>query len=831
VTAADVVVAVLLAAAAARTKSAPLGPRTDGLLHTILTNATIRAAIGDEGVSKEEMRAAGGAVPQLAAEMDKLSVGGAGGAGGSAAEGKGGPVPTAAELAANPLVLKLAELGLTARTYGHVPCMTADELVASVPLPSASHSHTKNLFFKDKKHGLYLLTTTPAAVVDTKSLGRDLLKLEGKVNLRLASEEVLMAKLGCARGCVGPLAIANNAERDVTLVLDENLLQAEGGIHSHPLRNDASTVLTAAQLGDYLARLGVEPVVVDFPQKGGGDGGAEDRGREAEQRAGKPPASRPKADKKAKPKIPKKDKKDGAPKAVNKDKKQVKKGETLLALQWKKEENFPMWYSDVIVLSEMISYYDISGCYILRPWSYKMWELIQEWFNAEIRKLDVENSYFPLFVSQDRLEKEKDHVEGFAPEVAWVTKSGDGDLNKPIAVRPTSETIMYPAFSDWIKSHRDLPLKLNQWSNVVRWEFKDPTPFLRTREFLWQEGHTAHESHADADVMVMQALDLYRQVYEDLLAIPVIPGYKTEKEKFAGGHQTTTVEAYIPMSGRAIQGATSHNLGQNFGKMFDITYQDAEGKSQIAWQTSWGLTTRTLGVMIMVHGDDTGLVLPPRIAPLQAVIVPIVSKKMTMADVAPYCKEILQSLLDVGIRAKFDDRDTYNPGWKYNHWEQKGVPVRIEVGPRDIEAKQARMVVRSTGDKTDHATADLAQVVKDRLAFIQTDMLERARAVRDSHLVRVTEWKDFVPEIEKHNLVLTPWCGGEHQDWEEWVKEKSREESLAARGEEGEDERTATSVAAKTLCIPFKQPDLPEGTKCFASGLPAKCWVLWGRSY
>ena len=455
----------------------------------------------------------------------------------------------------------------------------------------------------------------------------------------------------------------------------------------------------------------------------------------------------------------------------------------------------------------------------------------QEWFNAEIRKLDVENSYFPLFVSQDRLEKEKDHVEGFAPEVAWVTKSGDGDLNKPIAVRPTSETIMYPAFSDWIKSHRDLPLKLNQWSNVVRWEFKDPTPFLRTREFLWQGGHTAHESHADADVMVMQALDLYRQVYEDLLAIPVIPGYKTEKEKFAGGHQTTTVEAYIPMSGRAIQGATSHNLGQNFGKMFDITYQDAEGKSQIAWQTSWGLTTRTLGVMIMVHGDDTGLVLPPRIAPLQAVIVPIVSKKMTMADVAPYCKEILQSLLDVGIRAKFDDRDTYNPGWKYNHWEQKGVPVRIEVGPRDIEAKQARMVVRSTGDKTDHATADLAQVVKDRLAVIQTDMLERARAVRDSHLVRVTEWKDFVPEIEKHNLVLTPWCGGEHQDWEEWVKEKSREESLAARGEEGEDERTATSVAAKTLCIPFKQPDLPEGTKCFASGLPAKCWVLWGRSY
>ena len=243
-------------------------------------------------------------------------------------------------------------------------------------------------------------------------------------------------------------------------------------------------------------------------------------------------------------------------------------GETQLALKWRKEENFAMWYSDVIVLSEMISYYDISGCYILRPWSYKIWELIQDWFNIQIKKLGVENSYFPMFVSQDRLEKEKDHVEGFAPEVAWVTRSGDGELAQPIAVRPTSETIMYPAFADWIRSHRDLPLKLNQWSNVVRWEFKDPTPFLRTREFLWQEGHTAHASYEDADVMVMQALDLYRRVYEELLAIPVIPGYKTEKEKFAGGHQTTTVEAYIPVSGRAIQGATSHNLGQNFGDKF-----------------------------------------------------------------------------------------------------------------------------------------------------------------------------------------------------------------------------------------------------------------------
>lgn len=240
-------------------------------------------------------------------------------------------------------------------------------------------------------------------------------------------------------------------------------------------------------------------------------------------------------------------------------------------------------------------------------------------------------------------------MEGFAPEVAWVTKSGETELAKHIAIRPTSETIMYPAFADWISSHRDLPLKLNQWSNVVRWEFKYPTPFLRSREFLWQEGHTVHSTYEEAMEMVMQALDLYRRVYEELLAVPVVPGYKSEKEKFAGGDTTTTVEAYVPGSGRAIQGATSHNLGQNFGKMFDITFQDEGGKTQVAWQTSWGLTTRTIGVMVMVHGDDTGLVMPPRVAPLQAVIVPIVSKKFSREEANPYCEAILEDLKAAGV--------------------------------------------------------------------------------------------------------------------------------------------------------------------------------------
>eukprot|EP00569_Conticribra_weissflogii_P006704 CAMPEP_0171342016 /NCGR_PEP_ID=MMETSP0878-20121228/12861_1 /TAXON_ID=67004 /ORGANISM="Thalassiosira weissflogii, Strain CCMP1336" /LENGTH=744 /DNA_ID=CAMNT_0011844537 /DNA_START=55 /DNA_END=2289 /DNA_ORIENTATION=+ len=727
------------------------------------------------------------------------------------------------EINNNPLLQKLLSLSIPHSTYPHPASTTSDELQANAPLPSDSNeSHTKNLFFKDKKHGMFLVTIAPENDVNTKELGK-LLKLEGKVNLRLADEAVLVDKLGCKKGCVGPMAIMMNADKDVTLVLDESLLK-KSKIHSHPLRNDASTSLTPEDLLKFLKEAaGVEPTILSFSPK------------DEAPLAGKVPSSRPPGDKsETKPQIPPKSKDDAATSSSsksNQNKKQTKKGETQLALKWAKSENFAMWYSDVIVLSEMISYYDISGCYILRPWSYKIWELIQDWFNVQIKKLGVENSYFPMFVSKDRLEKEKDHVEGFAPEVAWVTHSGDGELAAPIAVRPTSETIMYPAFADWIRSHRDLPLKLNQWSNVVRWEFKDPTPFLRTREFLWQEGHTAHASHEDADKMVMEALDLYRRVYEELLAIPVIPGYKTEKEKFAGGHRTTTVEAYIPVSGRAIQGATSHDLGQNFGKMFDINYQDEKGETQIAWQTSWGLTTRTIGVMVMVHGDDTGLVLPPRVAPLQAVIIPIVSKTCPLENLSDYCEDILKNLEEKGIRSKLDDRSIYNPGWKYAHWEQKGVPIRIEVGPRDLEKKQARLVVRFGGEKIDVDVSSIADTISTKLEEIQSNMFTKAKEFRDSHLVKVTDWKDFVPNLELHNLVLTPWCGGEHTDWEEWVKEKSREESLQNAGLEGEDARAATSVAAKTLCIPFTQPELEEGMKCIASGLEAKCWVLWGRSY
>ena len=599
-TGADLCVAILLAHASSRT-GVLLGEKTLAFLKEILENSAIVESVGAITVE------ASAPVAELAA-MEINSD----------------------DFQDNAIVQKLNELSIPHKTYAHKLSVTVDELLENAPLESGK-THTKNLFFKDKKHGKFLVTVKADSDLNTKQLGKDL-NLQGKVNLRLASEDLLMESLAVKKGCVGPMCIMNDAAKDITLVLDERLFADDvKEIHSHPLTNDVSTALVPSDLKKFLEGVGVEPVIVPFEEKG----------------SGKAPASRP--DSAKTPKAAPKEKQQGPKSKNNKDRKTAKKGETLLAMKWKKQENFAMWYSDVIVLSEMISYYDISGCYILRPWSYKIWEILQKWFDVEIQKLGVENSYFPLFVSQDRLEKEKDHVEGFAPEVAWVTRSGDGELAKPIAVRPTSETIMYPAFSDWIKSHRDLPLKLNQWSNVVRWEFKDPTPFLRSREFLWQEGHTAHSSFEDADEMVRQALELYRRVYEDLYAVPVIPGYKTEEEKFAGGYQTTTVEAYIAGSGRAIQGATSHNLGQNFGKMFDISFQDEKGESQIAWQTSWGLTTRSIGVMIMVHGDDQGLVLPPAVAPLQAVIVPIVSKKLTYEDAKPYCESILNELLGAGV--------------------------------------------------------------------------------------------------------------------------------------------------------------------------------------
>ncbi|CAM9162431.1 unnamed protein product [Chrysoparadoxa australica] len=694
----------------------------------------------------------------------------------------------------NAVLAKLESLGITHKTYAHAPAMTVEEQAQVIGhLPGAK---TKNLFLRDKKAGTFLVCAEHTCPTDTKTIAA-LLKLPPSTNLRFADSELLWNSLKVKQGSVGPLAVVNDTENIATLVIDKGLLKYDI-INSHPLRNDRTTAISAKDLLAYASACGHKPTIVDFAAaakaKGPIDGPAKAKGK----------SSAPKAKAKA----------NGAPApkagAENKKGKKV----TLLAVKATKEDDFAAWYSSLIVLSEMIDYYDISGCYILRPWAYEIWEHLQRWFDDRIKQdLEVQNAYFPLFVSQKALEAEKDHVEGFAPEVAWVTRSGDSDLAEPIAVRPTSETIMYPAFAKWIQSHRDLPLKLNQWSNVVRWEFKDPTPFLRSREFLWQEGHTAHATLEEADEMMFAILDLYRRIYEEMLAVPVIKGIKTEAEKFAGGLKTTTVEAYITGSGRAIQGATSHNLGQNFGKMFEINFEGETGQDkQIPWQTSWGFTTRAIGVGIMCHGDNQGLVLPPRVAPLQAVVVPIVSKSCPIDKLRDYMDKVKATLKKVGVRVKVDDRMNYTPGWKYNHWEQKGVPLRLEVGPRDMEKNSVMAVRRYDGVKESIAESELATVIPAMLDSIQQALFDRAKADRDSHLTHVREWKDFVPALEKGDIVLTPWCND--TEWEEKVKAMSREEAL--RGDFEED-TCSVSVAAKTLCIPLEQPPLPEGTPCFVS--------------
>lgn len=509
------------------------------------------------------------------------------------------------------------------------------------------------------------------------------------------------------------------------------------------------------------------------------------------------------------------------PKKVPKEKSQVQhsgakkemKKETKLGISNKKDENFGDWYSEVVVEGEMIEYYDVSGCYVLRPWAYSIWEVLEVFFDAEIKKMGIKNSYFPLFVSEKALTKEKNHIEGFAPEVAWVTKSGETDLEVPIAIRPTSETVMYPIFSKWIRGHRDLPLKINQWCNVVRWEFKHPTPFIRSREFLWQEGHTAFATKEEADEEVLAILELYRKIYEEFLAVPVIKGKKSEVEKFAGGLYTTTVEAFIPNTGRGIQGATSHCLGQNFAKMFEIRFENERGERTMVWQNSWAYTTRTIGVMVMIHGDDKGLVLPPRVAPLQIIVVPVPFKDADTHAIYNACIETVQTLRAAGFRIEEDIRDNYSPGWKYSHWELKGVPLRIEIGPRDIANKQVVVVRRDNFVKQNVPLDCLSSRIGELLEEIQKDMFERAKVKRDSCIVKAESWDEFINSLNNKMMVLAPWC--DEVDVEEDVKAKTK-------GEMG---------AAKTLCMPFDQPELPEGTVCFASGKPAKKWALWGRTY
>ncbi|XP_056134251.1 bifunctional glutamate/proline--tRNA ligase isoform X2 [Lampris incognitus] len=504
------------------------------------------------------------------------------------------------------------------------------------------------------------------------------------------------------------------------------------------------------------------------------------------------------------------------------------KKQTRLGLEAKKEENLADWYSQVITKAEMIEYYDVSGCYVLRPWSYSIWEAIKDFFDREIKKLGVENCYFPMFVSQAALEKEKSHIEDFAPEVAWVTRSGKTELAEPIAVRPTSETVMYPAYAKWVQSHRDLPIKLNQWCNVVRWEFKHPQPFLRTREFLWQEGHSAFATKEEAAEEVMQILELYAKIYEELMAIPVVKGRKTEKEKFAGGDYTTTVEAFISASGRAIQGATSHHLGQNFSKMFEIIFEDPKkpGEKQFAFQNSWGITTRTIGVLTMVHGDNMGLVLPPRVACLQVIIIPCgITASLPEAEkeaLLAQCSKYLALLQKADIRVKADLRDNYSPGWKFNHWELKGVPIRLEVGPKDMKQSQCVAVRRDTGEKVTVHEAEVEQRLPAILEDIQNTLYKKASDDLNKHMVTADTMEEFQKDLDQGRIVQIPFCGG--IECEDWIKKATAKDQDLEPG--------APSMGAKSLCIPFNPlKTLQPGQMCVSGKEPAQYYTLFGRSY
>merc|ERR1740130_1847726 len=629
------------------------------------------------------------------------------------------------------------------------------------------------------KKKLFLLCVHHETKVDMKKA----VKLVGASNsFRFAGAADLEATLNVPQGSVSPLAAINDTEHKVTIVLDASMDCAKP-VLVHPCTNQASSQIAFADLKAFLEGLGSTVTVVDF-------GGAAP--------AAAPAAGKAKAKKEPKAKPAKKEKggkQKQQPKAKAK-KEKGGKGNNEDGLTATKSDNFALWYKQVVEKSEMIEYYNISGCYILRPWSFEIWDKIHHFFDAEIKKLGVRNSYFPLFVSEEALIKEADHIEDFAPEVAWVTKSGDGELAKPIAIRPTSETIMYPAFKKWIRSHRDLPLKLNQWTNVVRWEFKNPTPFLRTREFLWQEGHTAFADVKEADAEVIDILDLYARVYEELMAIPVVKGRKSEGERFPGGRFTTTVEAFIPAAKRAIQGATSHSLGQNFAKMFNIEFEDPmdRKKKKMPWQNSWGLTTRSIGVLIMVHGDDKGLVLPPRMAPFEVVIVCIEKKGMSEEDIAAMwakADELSATLAAAGVRCKVDDRQHVTGGWKFNYWELRGVPMIMTLGQNEMKSQTAELGLRINATKKREkgvrkpsvAWDSLATEIPKMLESIQAQMLASARKERDAHISVAMNMEEFKRELNKGNLILAPWC--ELKSTEDLVKEMTRNCGTSAEKKSG----------------------------------------------
>ena len=457
--------------------------------------------------------------------------------------------------------------------------------------------------------------------------------------------------------------------------------------------------------------------------------------------------------------------------------------------------DFAQWYTDVVKKAELMGYSSVKGCMIFKPAGYAIWENIQKELDRRFKETGVENVYMPMFIPESLLEREKDHVEGFAPEVAWVTYGGLNPLQERLCVRPTSETLFCDFYKDEIQSYRDLPKVYNQWCSVVRWE-KETRPFLRSREFLWQEGHTAHATAEEAEARTQQMLNVYADFCEQVLAIPVVKGRKTDKEKFAGAEATYTIEALMH-DGKALQSGTSHNFGDGFAKAFGIQYTDKDNKLKYVHQTSWGMTTRLIGALIMVHGDDSGLVLPPKIAPVQVDVIPIMQNKDGVLNKA---YEVKEALVKAGLRVKVDDTDK-KPGWKFSEQEMRGIPVRVEMGPRDIEAGQAIIVRRDTREKTTVAIESLAEEIKNILDKMQTEMLERARTHREAHTYVATNYDEFKDVVaNKPGFVKAMWCGD--QACEDKIKE----------------ETTATS-----RCMPFEQEHLSD--VCVCCGRPAKKMV------
>ena len=463
------------------------------------------------------------------------------------------------------------------------------------------------------------------------------------------------------------------------------------------------------------------------------------------------------------------------------------------------EEDFAQWYTDVVKKAELCDYASVKGCMVIKPAGYAIWENIQNELDRRFKAAGVQNVYMPVFIPESLLQKEKDHVEGFAPEVAWVTHGGLEPLQERLCVRPTSETLFCDFYAKDIHSYRDLPRVYNQWCSVVRWE-KTTRPFLRSREFLWQEGHTAHATAEEAEERTTQMLNLYADFCEEVLAIPVIRGQKTDKEKFAGAEATYTIEALMH-DGKALQSGTSHNFGDGFAKAFEIQYADKDNTLKYVHQTSWGMSTRIIGAIIMVHGDNNGLVLPPKIAPTQVIIIPIQQQKEGILDAAYALRDRLSS-----FRVKVDDTDK-SPGWKFSECEMRGIPLRVEIGPKDLAANQAVLVRRDTHEKTTVSLDNLEEEVSRMLDTIQSDMLERARKHRDTHTSQAVTWDEFVETVDnKPGFVKAMWCG-----------------DLAC------EEKIKEVTGATSRCMPFAQEHLSD--TCVCCGRSAKKMVYWGRAY